>query len=127
MSNIHESSSVKGQIDGVNPHLVTIGKHCVVGSRAALLTHCPIRGAKPVVLGNYVWIGYGALVLPGVTIGDCCVVGAGSVVTRDVDARTIVVGVPARELRKMTDAEVHSLIRQLESNEPIGKDQRSEK
>jgi maltose O-acetyltransferase len=50
----------------------------------------------PVHIGNDVWLGAHAVVLPGVTIGDGAVVGAGAVVTRDVAAGSIVVGVPAR-------------------------------
>ncbi|NEB07042.1 DapH/DapD/GlmU-related protein, partial [Streptomyces sp. SID13726] len=52
-----------------------------------------------VVLGRNVWLGANVTVLPGVTIGDDAVVGAGSVVTRDVPARTVVVGTPARVVR----------------------------
>lgn len=52
--------------------------------------------AKPITIGDDVWIGGGAIVLPGVTIGDGAIVGAGSVVTRDVAPGTTVVGNPAR-------------------------------
>jgi acetyltransferase-like isoleucine patch superfamily enzyme len=48
-----------------------------------------------------VWIGGGAIVLPGVTIGDGCVIGAGSVVTRDVPANTLALGNPARIMRSL--------------------------
>jgi acetyltransferase-like isoleucine patch superfamily enzyme len=61
----------------------------------------PVRVA-PVRIGRNVWIGRNAVVLPGVTIGDHAVVAAGSIVTRDVPARTLVAGSPAaarRELR----------------------------
>jgi acetyltransferase-like isoleucine patch superfamily enzyme len=51
---------------------------------------------QPVVVRDDVWIGYRAIVLKGVTLGRGCVVGAGSVVTKDVPAYTIVAGVPAR-------------------------------
>lgn len=51
---------------------------------------------KPVTLGTNVWIGGGAIILPGVTIGDNAIVGAGAVVTRDVAAGVTVVGNPAR-------------------------------
>lgn len=57
--------------------------------------------AKPVVLGRNVWIGGGAILLPGVTVGDNAVVGAGSVVTRDVAAGTVVAGNPARLIRRI--------------------------
>jgi maltose O-acetyltransferase len=52
--------------------------------------------AVPVRIGSNVWIGGGAIVLPGVSIGDDAIVGAGSVVTRDVPPGTTVVGNPAR-------------------------------
>ena len=55
-----------------------------------------IEGAKPIRIGDNVWIGGGAIVLPGVTVGDDAVIGAGSVVTRDVAAGIVVVGNPAR-------------------------------
>ena len=57
--------------------------------------------AKPIRIGNGVWIGGGAIVLPGVTIGDGCVIGAGSVVTRDLPPDTLAVGNPARIVRSL--------------------------
>ena len=55
--------------------------------------------AKPVVIGNDVWIGGNCTILPGVTIGDNVVVAAGAVVTKDVPANSLVGGVPARVLK----------------------------
>lgn len=60
-----------------------------------------LEGASPVKIGNNVWIGGGAIILPGVTIGEDSIVGAGSVVTRDVPARVIAVGSPARVAEKL--------------------------
>ena len=57
------------------------------------------RRAKRVAIGHDVWIGHGAVVLPGVRIGHGAVVGANAVVTRDVPAYRIVAGAPAREIR----------------------------
>ncbi len=53
-----------------------------------------------ITIGNNVWIGVGCRILKGVSIGDGCVIGAGSVVTKDIPAYSIAVGVPARVIRK---------------------------
>lgn len=59
--------------------------------------------AKPITVGNNVWIGAGSVVLAGVTIGDNAVIGAGSVVTRDIPSDVVAVGVPCRVMRKITE------------------------
>jgi acetyltransferase-like isoleucine patch superfamily enzyme len=80
----------------------------------------PERGGRdtfrdgPVVIGNDVWIGAGALVLRGVTIHDGAVVAAGAVVTRDVEPYTIVGGVPARPIRRRFDDATIDELRELE-------------
>lgn len=56
---------------------------------------------KPIIIGDDVWIGANAVILPGVTIGKHCVVAAGAVVTKDVPDNTIVGGVPAKEIKKI--------------------------
>ena len=56
---------------------------------------------KPVTIGSDVWVGGGALILPGVTIGDRAVIGAGSVVTRDVPAGVFAAGNPCRVIREV--------------------------
>ena len=57
--------------------------------------------ARPVRIEDNVWIGGGAILLPGVTVGDNSVIGAGAVVTRDVPANTVVAGNPARVIREL--------------------------
>ena len=56
---------------------------------------------KPIVIGDDVWIGANAVILPGVTIGSHCVVAAGAVVTKDVPNHTLVGGVPAKLIKKI--------------------------
>jgi len=111
-----------GKIDGVNPHLVTIGNYSVVGEGSFLAAHCPIRGPQPVTVGEYVWIGFGVAVLPGVTIGDHSVIGAGSVVTKDIPPNSIAAGNPARVLRQRDPSEVSFTTRLLRDGSPIGRD-----
>lgn len=84
---------------------IRTGENVSIGPEAAILTlgHDPQspdftdRGGE-VIIGDHVWIGYRAIVLPGVKIGDGAVVGAGAVVTRDVEPFAIVAGNPARKI-----------------------------
>jgi len=62
----------------------------------------------PIFVENDVWIGFQAVILPGVTIGQGSIVGAGAVVTRDVEPYSIIGGVPARLIRKRTPGEKQS-------------------
>ena len=62
-----------------------------------------LESAKPITVGADVWIGGGAILLPGVTVGDRAVIGAGSVVTRDVPADSVVVGNPARVIKTVPE------------------------
>lgn len=58
--------------------------------------------AKPIAIGNNVWIGAGATILAGVTIGENTVIGAGSVVTKSIPGNVVAAGVPCRVMRKIT-------------------------
>ena len=88
---------------------ITIGDDVQIGPNVQLLTPThPIEAearrakweaAKPIVIGDNVWLGGGVIVLPGVTIGENTVVGAGSVVTRDLAANVVAVGNPAKVIR----------------------------
>ena len=57
--------------------------------------------ARPVTIGNNVWIGAGVCILPGVTIGDNTVIGAGSVVTKDIPSNVLAVGNPCRVIKEI--------------------------
>ena len=92
---------------------ITIGADCQIGPNVQLLTPThpveptprrdKLEAARPIVIGDNVWIGGGAIVLPGVTIGDNSVIGAGAVVTRDVPANVVAVGNPARIIRSIEE------------------------
>jgi acetyltransferase-like isoleucine patch superfamily enzyme len=72
--------------------------------RRRMPRHAP---ARPIHIGRNVWVGFDCIVLPGVTIGDGSVIGARSVVTRDVPPYTLVAGNPAREIRRIENDELH--------------------
>lgn len=61
--------------------------------------------AKPVVIGDDCWFGANVVVCPGVTVGDGCVIGAGSVVTRDIPPRSFAAGNPCRVIRTLSEAD----------------------
>jgi acetyltransferase-like isoleucine patch superfamily enzyme len=94
---------------------VSIGEQCIVADRVMLIdfdhnvaeVERPIRVQgiykRDVRVGNNVWIGYGAQILRGVSVGDNSIVGASAVVSRDVPANAVVAGAPARIIR-MRDA-----------------------
>ena len=94
---------------------VRIGTECVIADRAMFIDfdHGVVEVERPIRLqgiymrdvevGSNVWIGYGACVLRGVSVGDNAIVGTNSVVTKDVPANAVVAGIPARIIR-MRDA-----------------------
>ena len=88
--------------------VIEIGDNCQIGTFVQILTadhprdpalrSQGLESGKPVRIGRNVWIGAGAIILPGITVGDDAIVGAGSVVTRDVPPGATVAGNPARML-----------------------------
>ena len=88
---------------------VMIGRDCMIGTHVIILDNDfhdlldmqKRPPARPVSVGDRVWIGNRVIVLPGVTIGNDAVVGAGSVVTSDVPSRSVIAGNPARIIRRL--------------------------
>lgn len=90
---------------------ITIGDDVQIGPNVQLLTpthplepelrRAKWEAAEPISIGSNVWLGGGAIVLPGVTIGADTVVGAGAVVTRDLPSGVLAVGNPARVIRSL--------------------------
>ncbi len=84
---------------------VMIGPHVLISTVNHPLTPRGRRNrlgvAKPIHIGNDVWIGGGAVILPGVNIGNNVVVGAGAVVTHDIPDNSLALGVPARVVREI--------------------------
>ena len=94
---------------------VTIGNHVLFGPSVQIYTamhpldaderRTGLEFARPITIGSDVWVGGGAIICPGVSIGDRAVIGAGSVVTKDVPADVFVAGNPARVIRILRDAQ----------------------
>jgi len=98
---------------------ITIGDHALIGPNVvfAASSHIyhpqPRRGeqmgikSEPITIGNDVWIGANCVICMGVTIGDGCVIGAGSVVTRDIPPMSIAAGTPCKVIRPIVDEDLN--------------------
>lgn len=92
---------------------IYVGSHTMIGPNVIIATggHPVLPALReegyqynmPVHIGQNCWIGAGAILLPGVTVGDNTVIGAGSVVTRDIPANVVAVGNPCRVMRPIDD------------------------
>lgn len=92
-------------LDPTHCFLITIGDDVTMSIRVTVMAHdastkktLGYTKIGQVHIGNHVFIGANTTILPGVTIGDYAVIGAGSVVTHDIPARTVAAGVPAKEI-----------------------------
>lgn len=104
---------------------VIIGDYCQMAPNVAIYTaghpvypdtrNSGYEYGKEVRIGNNVWIGGNTVICPGVTVGNNCVIGAGSVVTRDIPDWTVAAGNPCRVIRSITEADRRMLFRR----EPI--------
>ena len=117
---VGENTQVWGYVDSIFPEKVSIGRNCVIAGNAALLTHgleASYEGGRPVVIGDNCWIGYGAIILPGVTVHEGASVGAGAVVAEDVPAWQVWIGNPACFLRMRDGIEHDEYVRRREAGE----------
>src|SRR3954447_2492540 len=119
---VGENCRILGAQFGSEPYLIEIGDHVTVASGVQFITHdggvWVLRDKYPdldvigrITVFDNVFIGNGATIMPGVTIGPDSVVAACAVVTKDVPARTVVAGVPARMVRTLEEYEQRSLAR----------------
>ena len=112
---IGESTSINHNAYLMDGGGITIGSHCFIGPNCGMYTatHAALaeqrnqglEKALPIVIGDNCWLGGGVTVLPGVTIGANTIIGAGSVVTKNIPDNVIAVGNPCRVLRSVTEAD----------------------
>ncbi len=94
---------------------ITIGSRVTIAYGCCILSHIDVGKSRlasaypaqtlPVLIGDDVYIGAGSLILPGVSLGNGCLIGAGSVVTKDVPAGVVAAGVPARMIKRIAPQE----------------------
>jgi acetyltransferase-like isoleucine patch superfamily enzyme len=93
-------------MDDLHPELITIKENADLGPRVTILTHDTVLRhldfdidsvrCREVVIGKNCYIGSCAIILPGVTIGDNSIIGAGSIITRSVPPDSVAMGIPAK-------------------------------
>jgi len=111
--NVHFYGMPSGMF-GTEPWLITIGNNVHITSGCAFVTHDggtlilrkqvpDLEWTAPISIGNDVYLGVRTLVMPGVRIGNRVIIGAGSIVTRDIPDNSVAVGVPARVIKSVDD------------------------
>lgn len=102
-------------IDLTRPSLISIGSNCLLNEHFTLLTHDYVSGvfinigmqfcnsSGKVIIGNNVHFGHNVTILKGVTIGDNCFIGAGSIVSKDIPANSIAVGAPCKVIMSLEE------------------------
>lgn len=117
---IGENCRIQSESFGSEPYLISLGNHVTIGANVRMVTHDggvwvlrdkhpDIDLIKPITIKDNSFIGLNSLILPGVTIGKNSIVGAGSVVTKDVADNTIVAGNPAKLINNLDCYEKKSL------------------
>jgi acetyltransferase-like isoleucine patch superfamily enzyme len=92
--------SLKANLDTTNPRGIHIGRDSYLAFGVTVLSHDMVRALHfDTYIGSKCFLGAHAIILPGIKIGDSCIIGSGSVVTRDVPSHTMVAGNPAKIIR----------------------------
>jgi acetyltransferase-like isoleucine patch superfamily enzyme len=102
---------------GSEPFLIEIGEHVTITAGVQFITHdggvwvlrgldsqfqkCDLFGK--IVIGNNVFIGINSIIMPGVTIGDNCIIASGSVVTRSFESNSVIAGLPAKSIKSIEE------------------------
>tara|TARA_B100001093_G_scaffold178430_1_gene171015 strand:- start:1011 stop:1520 length:510 start_codon:yes stop_codon:yes gene_type:complete len=112
---IGEGTKIKSSVNiSTEPYLISIGCNCKITGRVNLITHdggpWVFRSENPnldvikkITIGDNVYVGVGATLMPGVNIGNNCVIGAQSVVTKDIPSNSVAVGSPARVIKSLKE------------------------
>ena len=126
-NNVWFSLAVNGgcYIGGANG--IEIGDDTIIASGVKLISsnhdlqdYSKYTKNEPIRIGKRCWLGVNCIILPGVQLGDEVIVGAGAVVTKSFDSRSVIAGVPARTIKKLThEGQIHILIK-AESEEQHG-------
>ena len=120
----------------MDENLYPIGDNCMLAPNVAIYTaghplHPDSRNSgyeygMDVTIGKHVWIGGSVVITPSVRIGDCCVIGAGSVVTKDIPAWSLAAGNPCRVIRRITEADRKFYFKDKEFDETVWEQVRKE-
>lgn len=116
-------------------YLISIGENCLISSEVTILTHDgsvdvfrrefpKADRIKPVSIGDNVFIGHRAIIMPGVNIGSNVVIGTGSVVNKDIPSGTVYAGVPAKFIKSIDDYKEKILSEMLETKHLNEKEKR---
>lgn len=110
-----DNGHIYGDVNwGTEPWLISIGTNCHITKGVTFITHDggtllfrykipDLEITKPITLGDNVYIGMNTMILPGVRIGNNCIIGAGSIVSKDIPDNSVAVGTPARVIKTLDE------------------------